>query len=121
MSVRALGWLGVMTQHFAEMTTFYRDVLQLEELASDHQSARFRLKNGTETHVYACNDGFHEFFGSSPVVGFEVDEFWQVHHALSQAGIQFIYPEPQRANGQIWQHFRAPDGNVYEIIGSDKI
>ena len=36
------------------------------------------------------------------------------------AGIEFIYyPEPQRASGRIWQHFRAPDGNVYEIIGND--
>jgi hypothetical protein len=37
--------------------------------------------------------------------------------AFSRDGV--IYPEPQRANGQAWQHFRAPDGNVYEIIGSD--
>ena len=27
--------------------------------------------------------------------------------------------EPQRADGQMWQHFRAPDGNVYEIIGPE--
>jgi hypothetical protein len=34
-------------------------------------------------------------------------------------GTEFIYEEPQRASGRIWQHFIAPDGNVYEIIGND--
>jgi hypothetical protein len=27
--------------------------------------------------------------------------------------------DEQRAGGQMWQHFRAPDGNVYEIIGRE--
>jgi hypothetical protein len=30
-----------------------------------------------------------------------------------------VEAEPQRANGLAWQHFRAPDGDVYEIIGPD--
>lgn len=38
---------------------------------------------------------------------------------LLAAGIELMYPEPQRASGKIWQHFKAPDGNVYEIIGRD--
>jgi hypothetical protein len=38
---------------------------------------------------------------------------------LLGAGIKFVYEEPQRASGKIWQHFVAPDGNVYEIIGDD--
>ena len=32
--------------------------------------------------------------------------------------LKFVYEE-QRASGKIWQHFIAPDGNVYEIIGND--
>jgi hypothetical protein len=38
---------------------------------------------------------------------------------MLQAGIEFLYLEPERQAG--WQHFRAPDGNVYEIIGPDGI
>lgn len=37
------------------------------------------------------------------------------------AEAMFIYPEPQRQAGQAWQHFRAPDGNVYELIGPDDV
>jgi hypothetical protein len=38
---------------------------------------------------------------------------------MTAAGIEFIYPEPQRAGGRAWQHFRGPDGNIYEVIGPD--
>ena len=63
----------------------------------------------------------HDFFGSGPVVGFAVDPFAAARAALVSAGIEFIYPEPQRQGGRAWQHFRAPDGNIYEIIGPDDI
>jgi len=29
--------------------------------------------------------------------------------------------EPQRDGGSAWNHFRGPDGNVYEIIGPDAV
>ncbi len=59
------------------------------------------------------------FFGSAPVIGFAVDSFPDVHAAMTAAGTEFIYPEPQRAGGRAWQHFRGPDGNIYEVIGPD--
>jgi hypothetical protein len=43
------------------------------------------------------------------------------HAALTEADIEFLYDRPQRAHGRAWQHFRAPDGNVYEIIGPDDL
>ena len=58
-----------------------------------------------------------EFFGTAPVVEFAVDSFPAAHAAMAAAGIEVVYPEPQRAGRQMWQHFHAPDGNVYEIIG----
>jgi hypothetical protein len=74
-----------------------------------------------EVHVYGPNDADHDFFGSSPVAGFCVDSFKAARAALEAGGIEFIYAEPQRANGRAWQHFRAPDGNVYEVIGPDDL
>jgi hypothetical protein len=35
---------------------------------------------------------------------------------MTAAGIEFI-GEPQRDAGVAWNHYRGPDGNVYEIIG----
>ena len=119
--VLSLGWLGIRTVRASAMSAFYRDVLGLEMLTEDSTSSRFRLADGTETHVYTAADSEHEFFGTGPVVGFEVESFRAAHDALSKAGTEFIYAEPQRMAGKAWQHFRAPDGNVYEIIGPDDI
>ena len=53
------------------------------------------------------------------MVGLAVDSFRAAQAALTTARVEFLDPEPQRADGRAWQHFRAPDGNVYEIIGPD--
>jgi catechol 2,3-dioxygenase-like lactoylglutathione lyase family enzyme len=119
--VLSLGWLGVRTASSAAMSAFYRDVLGLEALHLDASSSRFRLNDGTEAHVYTQNDSDHVFFGSAPVVGFAVESFATARAAITEAGIEFLYPEPQRQGGRAWQHFRAPDGNVYEIIGPDDL
>ena len=119
MKVIGLGWMGTKTGQFDGMNRFYRDVLGLDVLSVDDKSGRFRLHGGTEVHVYGPKDEDHGFFGGGPVVAFEVDDFAEARDRLIAARIEFIYPEPQRASGRIWQHFRAPDGNVYEIIGRD--
>jgi catechol 2,3-dioxygenase-like lactoylglutathione lyase family enzyme len=119
MKVTRLGWMGAKTRQFDGMNTFYRDVLNLEVLSIDDESGRFKLDDGTEVHVYGPRDQDHEFFGSGPVVAFEVDDFAAARARLLSAGTEFIYEEPQRALGRIWQHFIAPDGNVYEIVGND--
>jgi catechol 2,3-dioxygenase-like lactoylglutathione lyase family enzyme len=119
MKVTRLAWMGVKTRQFDDMNAFYRDVLKLDTSSIDAKSGRFRLGDGTEVHVYGPLDEDHDFFGDGPVVALEVTDFAVARARLLEAGIQFIYPEPQRASGKIWQHFVAPDGNVYEIIGDD--
>jgi catechol 2,3-dioxygenase-like lactoylglutathione lyase family enzyme len=119
MKVTRLGWMGIKTRQFDQMNTFYRDVLNLDILSVDDKSGRFKLGDGTEVHVYGQMDEDHEFFGGGPVVALEVDDFAVARARLLGAGIKFVYEEPQRASGKIWQHFIAPDGNVYEIIGND--
>jgi len=117
MKVTRLGWMGIKTRQFDQMNSFYRDVLGLDILSIDGKSGRFRLDDETEVHVYGQLDGDHDFFGSGPVVALEVDDFAAARARLLGAGIEFVYEEPQRALGRVWQHFRAPDGNIYEILG----
>ena len=119
MKVLRLGWMGARTKQFDQTNQFYRDVLGLDVLSIDDSSGRFKLEDGTEVHVYGPKDTHHEFFGEGPVVAFEVDDFAVAQSRLRAAEVEFIYPEPQRAAGKVWQHFRAPDGNVYELIGDD--
>jgi catechol 2,3-dioxygenase-like lactoylglutathione lyase family enzyme len=122
MNVRSIGWLGVRTRNSAGMSAFYKDImgLRLVKQSADGSSI-FCTADGTEAHVYPANDEFHKFFGSGPVVGFFVESFSVAMDELKNAGIPLVYEDPQRNGTLAWQHFRAPDGNVYEIIGRDDL
>jgi catechol 2,3-dioxygenase-like lactoylglutathione lyase family enzyme len=117
--VRSVGFVGVRTAAFAEMAALYRDVLGLEPIHERDGAAWFRAADGTSIHVYDVDDADHDFFGSGPVVGLVVDDFDATRTAMEAAGITFI-GEPQREGGTAWNHYRGPDGNVYEIIGPDR-
>jgi catechol 2,3-dioxygenase-like lactoylglutathione lyase family enzyme len=121
MKVLALNWLGMRTKQFAPMSALFAEALGLELQSQDSFSSRFCLENKTEVHVYNHQDEFHQFFGDAPVIGFEVDSFTEARAQLQAFGVEFIYPQPQRQAGRAWQHFRAPDGNVYEIMGVDDL
>ena len=117
--VRSLGFLGVRTNAFEEMTALYRDVLGLELIVERSGAAWFKADDGTSIHVYAEDDDDHQFFGTGPVVGLVVDDFDASRVAMLAAGIGFI-GDPQRDGGTVWNHYRGPDGNVYELIGADR-
>jgi catechol 2,3-dioxygenase-like lactoylglutathione lyase family enzyme len=116
--IRSIRFVGVRTGAIDDMTTLYRDLLGAEPIDEGPDAARFRAADGTAIDVYSAADADHDFFGSGPVVGFRIDDFAATRARLAGAGIAFV-GEPQRAGGAIWNHFVAPDGNVYEIIGTD--
>ena len=118
MSLHRLGWLGVRTERFEEMQSLFGELLGLEPFQVDDSSARYRLGDGTELHVYGGADTDHEFFGTAPVVGFVVDDVRRLRRRLENAGISFLTPL-ERAGGSTWCHFRGPDGNVYELISRE--
>ncbi len=117
--VRSIGFVGIRTAAFGEMTGLYRDILGLQQIHESPRAAWFKAADGTPIHIYATGDPDHDFFGAAPVVGLVVDDFEATRSALLAAGIPFI-GEPQRDGGIAWNHYRAPDGNVYEIIGPDR-
>lgn len=115
MEVNSLVWMGVRTERFAEMVTFYREILGLEMLKDEPDAAWFQLADGTQVHVYGSGDEDHDFFGPGPVIGLLVDDFDEARNRMLAAGIEFI-GAPQRDGATTWNHFRGPDGNIYEIM-----
>jgi catechol 2,3-dioxygenase-like lactoylglutathione lyase family enzyme len=113
--LHSLVWLGVRTAQFDQTVRLYRDVFGLQPFHQDSASVRFRLPNGTEIHVYGPADDDHLFFGTAPVVGLLVDDVDRARAAMEAEGMEFLGPV-QRAAGSRWNHFRGPDGNVYEIL-----
>jgi catechol 2,3-dioxygenase-like lactoylglutathione lyase family enzyme len=117
--VESLGFLGVRTDAFDATVALYRDVLHLEAIHVGPGATWFRTTTGAQIHVYGPGDDDHGFFPAGPVVGLVVDDFDATRSAMAAAGISFI-GQPQRHGGSAWNHYRGPDGNIYEIMGSDR-
>jgi predicted enzyme related to lactoylglutathione lyase len=113
--VRGLAWLGTRTAEFEPMVAFLKDVFGLEPSIDESGFAVFRLANGDTVEVFGADDQYHQFFTTGPVVGFEVDDVAAARAEMEAAGVEFFGRPTSSSDGYAWSHFRAPDGNVYEI------
>jgi len=115
MHVKGLIWLGLRTTQFEEMVKFFRDVMSLQLIREEPELAEFQLTKDTQLELYRPEEEFHAFFTTGPVVAFQVDDVDSARTTMEAAGIEFIGPV-QRAGKTSWNHFRAPDGTVFEIL-----
>ena len=118
MKVKGIQWAGVRTTEYAAMVRLFRDGLGLELAHEDGEFAGLMLPNGDKVEVFGASDEEHAHFDSGPVVGFLVDDVAAARAQLEALGmVEFIGPLQSWPGGTAWQHFRAPDGNVYELVG----
>ena len=119
MKVHGINWLGTRTPSYEGMVAFYRDVLGLELAHEEPGFAVFRCANGDLVEVFGADqDQQHAFFTTGPVAGFQVDDVDSAKRELEAAGIEFLGERGSTDEGHAWWHFRAPDGNVYEITSA---
>ena len=111
MEITGLGWCGTRTDRSRELAYFYEHVLGLRLVHTEPDFWVFELPDGR--HVEVFGDGYpgKEHFSTGPVAGFAVRDLPAAVTELERAGIELL-GEP----GPTWQHFRGPDGNVYELI-----
>lgn len=110
-------WVGVPTRDYPAMTEFLRRVLGLRVNFEDATTVEFSTVEGDEFQVMAPGDPYYDFFttfASGPVPLFEVDDVHAAREELEGAGIEVIGPTCSDSNWE-WVHFRAPDGNLYEL------
>src|SRR5213594_594298 len=113
-----LGWLGSRTSEHTAMVSFLKGVFGLEPSIEEPGFAVFRLENGDTIEVFAADDEYHQHFTTGPVVGFRVLDVESAQREMEAAGIEFFGPPASSEDGYSWSHFRAPDGNVYEIMSA---
>lgn len=118
MKITGLGWVGTRTSQYQPMVAFLKDVLGLTPHVEEDGFALFRLPNGDTIEVFGDNDEHHRFFTTGPVVGFRVADVPAAQAEMEAAGIEFLGRPASSSEGYAWSHFRAPDGNVYEIMSS---
>ena len=118
MEVKGLAWAGTRTREYGAMVKLFREGLGLQLAHEELDFAGFMLPNGDNVEVFGSSDQEHVHFDSGPVVGFLVDDVPAARAQLDATGIvELIGPVHSWPGGTAWQHFRAPDGNVYELVG----
>ena len=107
MKVRGLVWLGVQVERFDEMDHARRDVRRV----GHHHVGR-----PVRDLVELFEAGTKPSFASAPVVGFLVDDLQTARRDLVDAGAEIVGGYGPNEDGYETIHFRAPAGNVYEIV-----
>ena len=117
MEVRNIRWVGSHTSNYDAMKTFLSDVMGLRITFDEPTTTEFSTTEGDQIQIMAPGDPYYDFFATNatgPVPLFEVDDLHQAREELVKAGIDIIGPTGTDAHWQ-WIHFRAPDGNLYEL------
>lgn len=113
MEIVGLGWLGTRTPHAPALVHFYSTVLGLPLVHHEPGFWLFTLPDGHNVEVFAADRPGKDHFDTGPVTGFEVRDLPAAVAELRAAGVELL-GEP----GPTWQHFRGPDGNVYELVAA---
>lgn len=108
--VSGLSWLGIRTPHHEAQVDFLRDVLGMALGHREPGMAAFDLADGSQVEVFAPGFPGKDHFATGPVAGFAVADLAAARAELQRRGVTLL-GEP----GPTWQHFRAPDGLVYEL------
>jgi catechol 2,3-dioxygenase-like lactoylglutathione lyase family enzyme len=117
MEVRNLRWIGIPTRQYDAMVSFLREVMRLEVSFQEATTVEFTTTEGDQIQLMAPGDPYFEFFSENaagPVPLFEVDDVHRARTELVGAGVEIV-GEMGRDSRWEWLHFRAPDGNLYEL------
>lgn len=96
------------------MVGLARDVLGLELVADEPGMAVFDLPNGDAFEIFGPGHHGGGHPASGVVAGFLVDDVRAARAELEASGNEVT--EVTTGHTFEWVHFRAPDGNVYELL-----
>lgn len=102
---------------YEAMVSFLRDVLGLRTNFEEPTTVEFTTAEGDEIQVMGPGDRYDDFFAAhatGPVPLFEVDDVASARGELEAAGVELVGSAGRDSRWE-WLHFRAPDGNLYEL------
>ncbi|MEA2248906.1 MAG: hypothetical protein QOH46_3435 [Solirubrobacteraceae bacterium] len=120
MEVKGIRWVGVSTQRVAPMRAFAIDVLGLGVVGEDREDfVELGMADGAKLELFGtaeAADGPWLFESNPVVVGFLIDDIEAAREELARTpGVELLGELQVTPDGYAWQHFRAPDGHVYEL------
>ncbi|MGH6958542.1 MAG: VOC family protein [Caulobacteraceae bacterium] len=116
-----LGLVMVLTPDLHEARTFYGDLLELPLKAEGQRELVFDM-GGQALHVFRCEApapaSARHGATAATVVVFEVASIEDRMRELRRRGVEFLHETPARNDlgGFLYAAFRAPGGNVHELI-----
>jgi len=118
--VKGIRWIGVGTDRLAAMRAFAIDVLGMRLAGEDRADfVELGMADGAKLELFGSADAADGpwLFASNPVVaGFLVDDIEAAVAELARTpGVELLGELSVMPSGYAWQHFRAPDGHVYEL------
>ena len=117
MQAVGLEWIGTRTARFEETSAFLRDTLGLPIGVQRPSFVRFDLPDGGSIEVFRPEGpDDHTYFTTGPVVGIQVKDFDSARSELDRAGVTLLGDTGGEVGDYRWQHFRGPEGAVYEIV-----
>ena len=118
MRVKGVAWVGVKTSSLDVSARFFEQVLGLRADRRDGGFAAFRFPDGGALELFGPEGpaGPEQFRENKVVVGFLVEDIDAATRELRSAGVELV-GQLQRnpRSGYAWQHFRGPDGLLYEL------
>ena len=118
--VKGVRWLGVGTERVSTMRSFAIEVLGLGVVGEDTEHfVELAMDDGAKLELFdsAAVADSPWLFASNPVVaGFLVEDIEAARDELARTpNVELLGELRVMPNGYAWQHFRAPDGHVYEL------
>jgi catechol 2,3-dioxygenase-like lactoylglutathione lyase family enzyme len=120
MQVKGIRWVGVGTERVARMRSFAIEVLGLKVVGQDSEDfVELAMGDGAKLELFgrAAVSDAPWLFESNPVVaGFLVGDIEAARDELARTpDVELLGELHVMPDGYAWQHFRAPDGHVYEL------
>ncbi len=111
-----VAWIGIRTDAVAETAALLRNVLGLKLRLERDDFVVLDAANGDRIELFGPRGPQppHQFERNAVIVGFAVADIETVRAQLETAGIELLGRLEGSAGGR-WQHFRGPDGLVYEL------
>lgn len=118
MRVKGVAWVGVKTTSVKVSAQLFEQVLGLRAIRRDRSFAAFRLPDGGALELFGPEgpDGPEQFRANKVAVGFLVEDIDAACQELRSADVELVgqlHRDPR--TGYAWQHFRGPDGVLYEL------
>ncbi len=116
-NVKGVSWVGVKTSSPGEMARFFAEVMRLPVVLEQPDFVVFQLPDGDKLEVFgvAGPQTPQQFSENEVVAGFLVDDIEEASAELMAAGTELLGGREHASNGYAWQHFRGPDGKVFEL------